>query len=229
MRDDGVRTVVWVTPWVNLDSADGQRPPDAESERMHREPAPNYAEGAARRPLRPRRGRRAPRRPLVDGDRLGRSTSPREAARGWWRELARPVFELGVEGVKADDGEGYYFPPDARFADGRTGAEAAWEYGALYRRDDAARRSRRSTRAPASSSAARAGAASRRPGSLWGGDQASDFWSLRALLASLLTAAASGFSNLSHDVGGYLGQPPLRALRARAARPLGPARRASPR
>ncbi|MDP9189441.1 MAG: glycoside hydrolase family 31 protein, partial [Actinomycetota bacterium] len=43
-------------------------------------------------------------------------------------------------------------------------------------------------------------------GILWGGDQASDFWSLRALLASLLTAAVSGFSNLSHDVGGYLGR-----------------------
>jgi alpha-glucosidase (family GH31 glycosyl hydrolase) len=41
---------------------------------------------------------------------------------------------------------------------------------------------------------------------LWGGDQASDFWSLRALLTSLLTSAASGFSNLSHDVGGYLGR-----------------------
>ena len=43
-------------------------------------------------------------------------------------------------------------------------------------------------------------------GMLWGGDQASDFWSLRALLTSLLTCAASGFSNLSHDVGGYLGR-----------------------
>jgi alpha-glucosidase (family GH31 glycosyl hydrolase) len=41
---------------------------------------------------------------------------------------------------------------------------------------------------------------------LWGGDQASDFWSLRTLVAALLTAAASGFSNLSHDVGGYLGR-----------------------
>jgi alpha-glucosidase (family GH31 glycosyl hydrolase) len=42
-------------------------------------------------------------------------------------------------------------------------------------------------------------------GFLWGGDQASDFWSLRVVLASALSAAASGFSNWSHDVGGYLG------------------------
>src|ERR1700746_162013 len=47
MRDDGVRTVVWVTPWVNLDSRDGQVPPQPGSERLHREPAPNYAKGAA--------------------------------------------------------------------------------------------------------------------------------------------------------------------------------------
>ena len=40
---DGVRTVVWVTPWVNLESLDGQIPPDPGSRRLHREPAPNYA------------------------------------------------------------------------------------------------------------------------------------------------------------------------------------------
>ncbi len=48
LRADGVRTVVWVTPWVNLDSRDGQIPPQPESERLHREPASNYASG--RRP-----------------------------------------------------------------------------------------------------------------------------------------------------------------------------------
>ena len=56
-----------------------------------------------------------------------------DSARHWWRELSRNVFELGVEGVKADDGEGYYFPPDAELADGRSGVQAAWEYGRLYR------------------------------------------------------------------------------------------------
>ena len=42
-------------------------------------------------------------------------------------------------------------------------------------------------------------------GHLWAGDQASDFWSLRTLVAATLSAASSGFSNWSHDVGGYLG------------------------
>ena len=43
-------------------------------------------------------------------------------------------------------------------------------------------------------------------GVTWGGDQASDFWSLEALVAATIRAAASGFSNWSHDVGGYLGE-----------------------
>ena len=43
-------------------------------------------------------------------------------------------------------------------------------------------------------------------GITWGGDQPSDFWSLRTLVAATLTAAASGISNWSHDVGGYLGE-----------------------
>ena len=32
---------------------------------------------------------------------------------------------------------------------------------------------------------------------LWAGDQTSDFWSLRALVAATLSAASSGFSNWS--------------------------------
>ena len=89
-------------------------------------------------------------------------TSP--AARRWWREQAQATCcELGVEGIKADDGEGYYCPPDARFADGRTGAEAAWGYGGLYRRSMQRALDEVTARAAASCSAAAAGAASRRP------------------------------------------------------------------
>ena len=131
-------------------------------------------------------------------------TSP--AARRWWQKQARPVLEMGVEGIKADDGEGYYIPPDARFADGRTRRRGrpgptATSTGARCRRC-----STRSTRTPACSSAAAAGAASRRPGSPGAATRSSDFWSLRTLVAATLTAAASGFSNWSHDVGGYLGK-----------------------
>ncbi len=47
LRAVGVRTVVWVTPWVNLDSRDGQIPPQPESERLYSRPAPNYSPAAA--------------------------------------------------------------------------------------------------------------------------------------------------------------------------------------
>jgi alpha-glucosidase (family GH31 glycosyl hydrolase) len=204
MRERGVRTVVWVTPWVNLESADGQRPPDPESERLHREPAPNYAPAAAAGHfVRADDGDPFTARWWMGTGSPVDFTSP--SAEAWWRELARPVLEAGVEGIKADDGEGYYFPPDVRFADGRTGAQAAWGYGQLYRR---------SMQRALDEAHSGSGVLFGRPGwtgqqaigVTWGGDQASDFWSLQTLVAATLTAAVSGFSNWSHDVGGYLGE-----------------------
>ena len=127
------------------------------------------------------------------------------AAEAWWRAQARAVLDLGVQGIKADDGEGFYYPDEVRFADGRSGAEAGWAQGLLYRR---------SMQRALDEAHAGEGVLFGRPGwtgqqavgMTWGGDQASDFWSLRALVAATLTAAASGFSNWSHDVGGYLGE-----------------------
>jgi alpha-glucosidase (family GH31 glycosyl hydrolase) len=204
MRDHGVRTVLWVTPWVNLDSSDGQRPPDGESERMHREPAPNYEPAAeAGHFVKNEDGS-----PFVARWWMGTGspidfTSP--DAEEWWRELAKGALRLGAEGIKADDGEGYYFPDHVRFADGRSGAELAWEYGDLYW--ESMQRALDEATGGSGVLFGRAGWSGRqRLGVLWGGDQASDFWSLRVLVAATLTAAASGFSNWSHDVGGYLGE-----------------------
>jgi len=85
-------------------------------------------------------------------------TSP--AAEAWWREQAAGVLRLGVQGIKADDGEGFYLPDDVRFADGSTGAQSAWGTGCATGARCSAR-STRSTRARACCSGARAGPASR--------------------------------------------------------------------
>jgi len=116
------------------------------------------------------------------------------------------LLRSGVEGIKADDGEGYYLPDDVTFADGRTGAQAAWAHGLEYRRcmQRALDEVHGSGRGVVFGRSGWSGQQS--IGMTWGGDQASDEWSLRALVAATLTAAASGFSNWSHDVGGYLGE-----------------------
>jgi alpha-glucosidase (family GH31 glycosyl hydrolase) len=203
MREHGVRTVVWVTPWTNLDSRDGQIPPQPESEKLHREPAPNY-EPASRQGhfVKTESGE-----PLVSQWWMG-TGSPidftRPAAEEWWRDQAKRVLELGVEGIKMDDGDGYYIPDDARLADGRTGAQAAWELGGLHRKS--LQRALDEVHPGTGVLFGRSGwSGQHATGHTWGGDQASDFWSLRVLVVATLTAAASGYSNWSHDIGGYLG------------------------
>jgi alpha-glucosidase (family GH31 glycosyl hydrolase) len=201
MRGRGVRTVVWCTPWVNIDSRDGQIPPQPESERLHREPASNYADGA------PHYVRRADGEPLLRQWWMGIGSPvdfTSEAAEEWWREQVKRVLELGVEGIKMDDGDGYYIPDDALLSDGRRGVEAAWELGGRHR--IALQRALDEVHPGSGVLFGRSGWTSQQAiGLTWAGDQASDFWSLRVLVVASLAAAASGFSNWSHDVGGYLG------------------------
>jgi alpha-glucosidase (family GH31 glycosyl hydrolase) len=209
MRADGVRTVVWVTPWVNTDSRDGQIPPQPESERLHREPASNYAPGVAAGAFVGASDSTADSgsEPFVTQWWMG-TGSPvdftSDTAERWWREQAKRLLALGVEGVKADDGEGYYLPDGVRLADGRTGAEAAWALGGLHR--VCLQRALDEVHPGKGVLFGRSGWTGQHAvGHTWAGDQASDFWSLRVLVVATLSAACTGFSNWSHDVGGYLG------------------------
>jgi alpha-glucosidase (family GH31 glycosyl hydrolase) len=203
-REHGVRTVVWATPWVNIESRDGQRPPDPDSERLHSEPASNYEPGArAGHFVKAANGGPHQARWWMGTGSPVDFTSPR--AEEWWREQAKRVLRLGVEGIKADDGEGWYYPPEIRFADGRTGAQAAWALGLLYRRS--MQRALDEVHPGRGVLFGRPGWTGQQAvGVTWGGDQPSDFWSLETLVAATITAAATGFSNWSHDVGGYLGE-----------------------
>ena len=203
-RADGVRTVVWVTPWVNIESRDGQRPPDPESERLHAEPAQNYGPAAAAGHfVRAKDGRPHVARWWMGTGSPVDFTSP--AAEEWWREQAKRVLRMGVEGIKADDGEGWYYPQDVLLADGRSGAQAAWALGLLYRRS--MQRALDEVHPGSGVLFGRPGWTGQQAlGVTWGGDQPSDFWSLETLVAATITAAATGFSNWSHDVGGYLGE-----------------------
>jgi alpha-glucosidase (family GH31 glycosyl hydrolase) len=229
LRADGVRTVVWVTPWVNVDSAGGQTPPDPASIRLHRRPAETYAEGVrvgafVRPPAGEADYHAAAAAPATDGVApapedapyvaqwwMGRGspidfTGPGEA---WWRAQARETLALGVQGIKADDGEGYYLPEDVRFADGSDGARRAWRWGDDYRRS--MRRALQDVHPGDGVLFGRSGwTGQQATGMLWAGDQASDFWSLRVMLAATVSAAHSGVSNWSHDIGGYLGDAGVR-------------------
>jgi alpha-glucosidase (family GH31 glycosyl hydrolase) len=204
MRDDGVRTVLWCTPWVNTDSSDGQIPPQPESERLHHEPAANYSQGA-------RAGHfvqaAEEREPWVGQWWMGTGSivdfTSSEAER-WWREQVKRVLRQGVEGIKMDDGDGYYLNDDVRLADGRAGGQAAWALGGLHRQS--LQRALDEVHGDSGVLFGRSGwIGQHATGLTWAADQASDFWSLRVLVIATLSAAISGFSNWSHDIGGYLG------------------------
>ena len=199
-RADGVRTVVWIAPWVNLESRDGQYPPDR-GVRPSCTPRPRPT--TSRRCSCARAGSRSSR--AGGWARARRWTSPTRAPRRGGASRPSACWRSASQGIKADDGEGWYLPDHVRFADGSTGAEHAWGHGLRYRRS--MQRALDEVHPGEGVLFGRPGWTGQQAvGMTWGGDQPSDFWSLRTLVAATLTAAASGFSNWSHDVGGYLGE-----------------------
>lgn len=115
------------------------------------------------------------------------------AARDWWRDLHRPLIELGVGGFKTDGGE---HMPDPWFHN---------VHPYFYQRAtlDAFAAAGR----PGISFARSANPICAGNSTFWGGDQDAQWSNLAVVVRGGLAAAWSGFFYWSHDVGGYTSTP----------------------
>ena len=110
---------------------------------------------------------------------------------------------MGVDVFKTDFGED--IPEDARFHDGRTGAEVHNLYPLLYNAAVFEVTAEEKGRGLVWARSGTAG--SQRFPVCWSGDPASDWDSLAATVRGGLSAGMSGLALWSHDIGGYRGRP----------------------
>lgn len=114
----------------------------------------------------------------------------------WWRERIAELMETGAAAIKCDFAE--EIPDDALFADGRTGTDLHNEYALLYQ---AATRSAMGEDAVQFNRSGTVGG-QRFPGH-WVGDTPSTWDGLIAALRACLSLSLSGFSLVGHDIGGF--------------------------
>jgi alpha-D-xyloside xylohydrolase len=128
-------------------------------------------------------------------------TNP-EAVR-WWQEKHRPYLRMGVAAFKTDYGEAV--PPDAVFADGRSGKQVHNIYPVLFNR--AVFEVVREERGEAIVFGRSGYAGSQRYPINWTGDTPSTWGGMAAALRAGLSMSLSGISMWSHDIGGFLRPP----------------------
>ncbi len=121
----------------------------------------------------------------------------------WYKALMRPVLEQGLDVFKTDFGED--IPLDARFADGRTGAELHNLYPLLY--NQAVFEVTKEVKGVGLVWARSGWAGSQRFPVCWSGDPACTWDSLAFTLRGGLSLGLSGVPFWSNDIGGYRGQP----------------------
>mgnify|MGYP001329638092 CR=1 FL=1 len=180
LAERGVRTSVWINPYVSRGS------PLAE-ELNARGYLLRDAEG------RPAATANNPHDLLLD------FLNPE--ARAWWcARLTRTLREEGNAAVMADFGE--EIPDDGVFADGSTGVARRNTYGLLYQETvrEAARRARGDDFVVLSRSGT---AGSQRTPAQWAGDLPSTWSGLVSSLRAVLSMSLSGFRVVTHDAGGY--------------------------
>jgi len=197
LDDHGFRVVLWLTPFVDLESND-EGVPGQETGR-----SALYDEAADAGYLVEDAGGD----PLVVDWWKGRGspidfTNP--AARAWYQDhLRRLVDDSGgvVGGFKADDGESDFIPLAARYADGSTGAEMRNRFSVEYQR------ATWQVLGEEGVLLARSGfsGAQAFPGH-WAGDNEPNFSrdnGLAGVVVAGLSAAMSGYAVWGHDIGGY--------------------------
>ncbi len=114
-------------------------------------------------------------------------------ARDWWRDLQKPLVEMGISGIKTDGGE---HMPDPFFHN---------KHPYYYQRAslDAFRESAREGITFSRSGNPRTAGL----GAVWAGDQQAKWSRLAGVVRAGLSAAVSGYPLWGHDIGGYSGVP----------------------
>ena len=113
--------------------------------------------------------------------------------RDWWKELHKPLIEMGVDGFKTDGGE---HMPDPFFHNLHT------YYYQKATLDAFTELGREGVTFARSASSPNAGL-----GTYWAGDQHAEWSRLKGLIRGGLSTALSGFPLWAHDIGAYTGTP----------------------
>ncbi len=120
----------------------------------------------------------------------------------WWQGKVRMLLDEGAHSIKTDFGE--EVPEAAIFFDGRTGSQLRNEYAQLYQEATARAAATVLGQEQPFPMFVRSGTAgSQRTPCHWVGDSAATWAGMTAALRSALSLSMSGFTWVSHDVGGF--------------------------
>ncbi len=201
LRDQGFRVSLWEHPYISIESPlfpVAERRGFLVRDAKKRTLAIEY--GLSRAPL---PGKKGPGPVETWNAPAGIVDFTRPRAVEWYRDLHKPLLDLGVSAFKTDFGED--LPEEAAFRGGKTGEDLHNLYPLLY--NQAVYEAVRD--APGGGLVwGRSGwAGSQRYPACWGGDPKATFESLACALRGGLSLSVSGVPFWSVDIGGYWGEP----------------------